>query len=268
LDNLEQDEAFERATARVAPRKRKSGNPVLLNLLMDGNLHMEDIHLRPDADSDSGPNTMQLPETGQSSRKSVKLNELLLGTITPQHIRIRLPTERPTLAAQRELEHQRQCLAAFMDNEEEWHRCHVLFDPWCERDLVSTALIRGLIEMGKIEELRVPEEFVEELGNMLDPRRTYPLESYVQLPRLRFEYRKGEVIKNKELYLINNEEESFIIFSQASMVKHGIRLEDLPKDEHGSFLQFTNLQFNAGVLKFKHGKNGMLKITFFEKLTN
>jgi hypothetical protein len=245
---------------------KRSRNPVPRKMLIDGNLDLENIRLDPDADSVSGSSTRPIQETAKSIENTVKLKHLFDSNITAQNIQVRMPTERPTLGSQRELERQRQCLAAFMDRNGQWHPCHVLFDTWCARDIISTALIWPLIDEGKVEELRVPDEAVEEMQNFLHPR-LHALESYVRVPGFRFEHRKTEVIENKELYIITNEE-PFIIFSHASMDKHGIRLGDLPKDERSSYLKFANLQFNAGVVKFEKGKHGMSKTAFFKKLAN
>ena len=68
--------------------------------------------------------------------------------------------------------------------------------------------------------------------------------------------------KSKELYVINNEEEPFIALSYKFMKINKIRLDDLPKNEDGSYLSFTNPQFNAGCLKYEKGKNGMSRTVF------
>jgi hypothetical protein len=240
--------------------RRRSMNSVTLRLLVNGKLDMEHVHLSVDADSLQSSRT--IPETAKSTGKSATLKKLLDGTIEAPQLRVRLPTEGLTSASPREWEHHPQCKGEFLDKEGRSHPCHILFDTGLGRDLITSALIRPLTRLGKVDEFLVPEPKVEHLQNLMDPPRLHPLTNYVLLPQLQFQHGEKMAFKNKELYVINNEEEPFIALSYKFMKANKIRLEDLLKNEDGSYLSFTNPQFNAGRIIYKKGTNGMSRTIF------
>ena len=228
-------------------RKRNSGNAVQLRTLKEG-IDMGKVRLNPNSDQIFGPDSKPTPESGKSTRRNVGLAGLLAGTTLLRNARVKEPKKSPA-----SLEYKRQCRAEIMDNKNDWHKCFAMLDNWCDRDLISLALILPILKEGKVQLYKDPKNDV--LHNWIFPE-GYPLEYYVELD-IRLQHLKEKDIGKKHFYVIPTMEESFIVFGNASLNEHGIVSDELPKHEDGSYLKFASPQFNmGGVLKHEKGKHG------------